>query len=565
MVNILINPNDPRYIFLKGDARGLVQLEKHLNKIPAWMFLPSCRIPPTPSVFLEKFKGKDGQYIYYCSAGLWREVITFLDSKGIQFTSSIDNTFKYTSFNMTKAEFKAYVDSWGMDIVPRDYQYDAAWLILKYKRSLSELTTRSGKTLIFNIVARAAKELLGVNNILMIVPSIHLVKQGVKDLQEYNDFFNTEQIWAEGEEVAMADLTIGTFQSLVRRASPKYKTYNPSFFDKYDMVVVDEAHKSPCDSIKSILALEAFKKVKLCFGFTGTLPKPNTIEWLACQAMLGPKIQEITAKELVDCGTLAEPIIKQFRLTYEPSSLTDIYIKCAEYLVSAYKKKDGKQILLPKDQRQFTMQHEKILPTALQLSKARLDPEEYVQLLKDICKESSKTLVLEQLITMFSAPRIELIDRIISNLNKNIIVFAHNTEYINYLTDHFTKQFPEKIVYKITGSTTLKKRQETLNKMLENDNVILVGSFGCVGTGLSFYNLDYGIFAQSFKSEIITKQSLGRLMLRTEQKKEFYLYDIIDVYPTKKLYSQGTSKIKIYNTEGHKNSVENIKVAFKSI
>ena len=95
--------------------------------------------------------------------------------------------------------------------------------------------------------------------------------------------------------------------------------------------------------------------------------------------------------------------------------------------------------------------------------------------------------------------------------------------------------------------------------MLENNNVILFASYGCCSTGLTFKNVDYGIFAQSFKSEIVNKQSLGRLLLRNEEKDECYLYDIVDQFPTKKLYTQGLSKIKLYKKEGHEYYIKKIK------
>lgn len=570
MVKIVRNPNDSRYIFLVGadatDRKHLAELEKYMNKIPKYMLLPTCKIPPSPEVFLEKFRGSDGNWIYYCSAGLWKEVIDYFDENNIYINkNSLNRDFKYTQFNLTKDEFKSLVASWNLNIEPRDYQLDAAWLILKYRLSLSELATRAGKTLIFMIVARAAKEVLGVHNILMIVPSIHLVKQGVKDLQEYKEYFNAEQIWADGEEVEMADLTIGTFQSLVRKADPRYKNYNPTFFDKYDFVCVDEAHKSPCKSIKKILSLEAFKNMKLRFGFTGTLPKPGTIESFACQAMLGPKIQEISARELIDEGYLADPVITQYRLVYNQSDLTDIIIKCGEYLLSSYKKVGGKQVLLPEDRRQFTMVHEKVLPVALQQARELLEPEEYAQHIISMCKASSKTLNLEQLMAMFSVPRIDLIKQLIGRSNKNIIVFAHNVEYIKYLEQILSVSFPDRNIYRITGATNLKKRQQVLDKMLESDNNILIGSFSVIGTGLTVRNVDYGIFAQSFKADTITRQSLGRLMLRTEEKSEFYLYDIIDSFPTKKIHSQGLEKVKIYKTNKFQNKVIKKSVKFQEI
>ena len=75
---------------------------------------------------------------------------------------------------------------------------------------------------------------------------------------------------------------------------------------------------------------------------------------------------------------------------------------------------------------------------------------------------------------------------------------------------------------------------------------ILFASYGCVGTGLTLKNIDYGIFAQSFKSEIVVLQSIGRGLLKTETKDKFNIYDIIDVLPTQKIYTQGLAKIKTY-------------------
>lgn len=567
MIQIIYSQKDPRYIFLTGAKPAeIAKLEKHFNKIPQYMMLPTFRGIPTPNVFLEKFK-KNDQWVLFCSAGLWKELVDFCKGNGIAVdTSYLDKVFKYTTFNMTKEEFYDYVSSWGMNITPRQYQLDAAWLILKYNLSLSELATRAGKTLIFTIIARTAMEKLHAKNILMIVPSIHLVKQGVKDIEEYKDYFKSEQIWGGGEFMEYSNLTIGTFQSLVKMADPRNKKYNPKFFEKFDVVCCDEAHRCDCRSIKTILAVDAMKKMKLKFGFTGTLPKPNTIEWLSVQAMLGPKIQEISARELIDEGFLADPIIKQFRLMYDKDSIKDEVIRSAEYLLSNYKKEGSKtKILLPKESQKMTRVHEKELPQAIKMAKEQLSKDDYMTYLLNLAKGSSQSLNVEQMTSLFSEPKIKLIERIVSNVNKNIIVFAHNTEYIKYLHKRLTELLPDKKVMKMTGSNTVKNRQKIMEEMKENDNCVLIGSFGVISTGLTFPNVDYGLFAQSFASDVITRQSLGRLMLRTKEKSEFYLYDIIDVYPTKKIYNQGLAKIRSYKEEGHRYEIDSRNVLFESI
>ena len=66
---------------------------------------------------------------------------------------------------------------------------------------------------------------------------------------------------------------------------------------------------------------------------------------------------------------------------------------------------------------------------------------------------------------------------------------------------------------------------------------------------MTFKNLDYGIFAQSFKSRTINLQSVGRGMLKNDKKDTFYLYDIVDNLPTGKLAEQGRIKRKLYIIE----------------
>ena len=82
----------------------------------------------------------------------------------------------------------------------------------------------------------------------------------------------------------------------------------------------------------------------------------------------------------------------------------------------------------------------------------------------------------------------------------------------------------------------------------EDKDAILVASYGVVGTGLTFKNIEYAIFGQSFKSKIINGQSLGRGLLKTNTKETFHIYDLIDILPTGSLQKQGEEKIKMYKT-----------------
>ena len=154
MITIKYKPNDLRYIFLISDTpKEMVDLEKYLNKIPPYQFLPSYAGPIKPTVFLNKFKTPTGQVIYYCHSGLWKTIYDWCKESNIE-VNGIDNNFKYNDFTLSLEEFTEYINKWALNITPRDYQIKAAWMILKYRQSLSQLATRAGKTLIAYIVFR---------------------------------------------------------------------------------------------------------------------------------------------------------------------------------------------------------------------------------------------------------------------------------------------------------------------------------------------------------------------------------------------------------------------------
>ena len=66
MIKIVYKPTDKRYIFLTGDSREISELEKHLNKIPSYMYMPSFTGIPKPEVFLNRFTTKSGQTAWWC-------------------------------------------------------------------------------------------------------------------------------------------------------------------------------------------------------------------------------------------------------------------------------------------------------------------------------------------------------------------------------------------------------------------------------------------------------------------------------------------------------------------
>jgi len=590
MIHFKFSDTDSRYLFLKcdltpdeyinvfeKDVKKWVKhhvfdlLKKHINLTDPICFLPTYKGPRFTQDFIFDYVQTSGQQLLWCSIGLWQVIYKFLKTNKIPYDGLDPDRFKRKmkhSFN----EFKEIVDSWNLSIKPRPYQYEAAYKIIQWNKSLSQLATRAGKTLISYMIFRYCMEYLGVKKILMIVPSIDLVKQAYDDFNDYAEFFNTECIWSGGKLVESANLTVGTFQSLIKFLDRSNKKYNPHFFDDFDCVFVDEVHRATAAQIKNIISQPFMNKVKIAFGMTGTLPQEKTIERYCLHALIGAKIQEITPRELMDEGYISDIEINQFRINYvnDLDSQKKLFIKCAEYALSPFvevekitkqNKKKKEKVLLKNPE--FLIQYEKQFPYGLLLSKREIynnqdlndkeKEDKYIELLMKQIKDSTSTnnLVVEKMMIHFMSKRIDILcNDILSICPYNTLVLAHHTEYLMYVADEIKKRMPDKIVCIIHGKTKSKERDAIKQTLKENNNCILVASYGCIGTGITLSNLCFGVLFESFKSGTINMQSLGRGLGLSKLKDKYIVYDFIDCFDesisTKSIYRQGLEKIKIY-------------------
>ena len=590
MIHFVFSKNDTRFLFLKGDndedRQHIKEFAENCNLIDPICYLPTWgNRPKITQDFVFEYVQQTGQKIWYCSIGLWQEAFKFFKKKEYEYDGLVENENLFKrKIQHTLDEFKTIIDSWHLNLKPRPYQYEAAYNILCWNSSLSELSTRSGKTLIMYLIYRYAIEYLNVKKILMIVPSIQLVKQGYDDFSEYGEFFNTECIWSGGKLVESSNLTIGTFQSLIGFLDRKSKKYNPHFFDNYDLVAVDETHRATAKQIKTIITQPFMKNVKLKFGVTGTLPKEHTIPFYCLHALLGAQIQTIKANELMDEEYKKKIDITQIRLNYtDVLKQQKLFIKCAEYTLSDFVyntkvNKNGKEvkekIKLPGGKHQ--LMYKKQLPFGIETAKNRLKLaytnenefyDQYVNYLKSIIVESPSTnlLVIERYMTHFMDERKQfLYDKIIPICDKNTLILAHHTTYIEEIYEDLQKLFPTRHIAKITGAVTPKKREKIKQLMKENNDVILVASFGTLSTGITLSNLCYGVMFESFKSNVINIQSLGRGLGLSDLKDKYKVFDIIDCFDKKKIsnkiYLQGLAKLKIYKEEKYPFEVKNINI-----
>lgn len=597
MIHFVFSDKDTRYLFLKydndEDEKHLKELKETLNLIDPICYLPSWgKRTPVTQDFLWQYVQPTGATVYYCSIGLWQTIYKYFRDNNIAYDGLIENQHYFKiPLQHTFEQFVAIVDSWNLKYKPRPYQYAAAYKILQWRKSTSELATRAGKTLIAYMIFRYAMQYMGMKRILMIVPSVDLVKQAYNDFEEYAEFFKTECIWSGGKLVESANLTVGTFQSLINFLDRTSKKYNPHFFDGYDCVFVDETHRATANQIRTIISQPFMKDVKIAYGMTGTLPKEKSIERYCLHALLGANIQTIKPKDLMDAGYISNIHIEQIRLHYDKGRdweeyQKDLYIKCAEYALSDYvneKSKTGKTQHCKLDKPEFLIQYVKTLSNEVALKKMKCGDNKdlYISELKQLIGASSKTnsLVIEKMMIHFIDERIDyLCDKILQQCDKNTLILAHHTEYINHFAEIIKQRFSDRHVEVITGSIKSKERDRIKNLLKENDDCILIASYGVMSTGITLNNLCYGVLFESFKSNVVNMQSLGRGLGLSDIKDKYRVFDVIDCFDikipvesdktdkdgnkkisyrqlTNKIYLQGLEKIKIYKRNNYEYNI----------
>lgn len=570
MIHFKFSPLDNKYLFLKTDntpedIEVMDNLKSYLNLVDPICYLPTYNGFPKTVDFLYTYVQASGDTVYYCAIGLWQTIYQFLKLHNVEFDGLLDHQsiFKQT-LPHTFDEFVKIVNSWGLKYTPRPYQYTAAYKILQWKSSLSQLATRAGKTLISYIVFRYAMEYMGVKNILMIVPAIDLVKQAYNDFKEYKEFFQTQCIFGGQKLIQSSNLTVGTFQSLILFLDKTSKRYNPHFFDTFDCLFVDEVHRANARQVRTIVTSPFRQQVKFAFGMTGTLPKEKSIESYSIHALLGAKIQTINPKELMDNNYISKILINQVEIEYDDShfdELCDSFITCTEYAISDFKLDDNKK-KIKLDNQQFLIQYEKEIPSGILEVKEKLRKEakdardfklKYIDFLNSQIKLTTKTnnLVIEKMMVHFIDARLQyVLNTILPKCDRNTLILAHHTTYIEYVYEKMKEKFKDRHILMIVGKISNKKRDEIKKVLKENNDCILIASYGTMSTGITLANLFYGILLESFKSEVVNMQSLGRGLGLALEKELYTVYDIIDKFPkylhTNKLYLQGLAKIRIY-------------------
>jgi superfamily II DNA or RNA helicase len=292
------------------------------------------------------------------------------------------------------------------------------------------------------------------------------------------------------------DFIIGTYQSLVKRER--------EFFDDVTAICIDEAHGTQASSIKKIIT--NCMNTLYAFGVSGTMLQNGSTEALTIQAYLGPLVNNISASFLT-ANNYATPI----------------YVKV---VMLNYLEDEAREKL-----------------EELRTRKAEI--------------EGSKLLDIEKRLVVENRGRFTYVCNFISKTTKNTLVLFSNIkdQYGRRIYDYLREHTSDKTVFYVDGSTPIELRDEYINRMEEGEDKVLVASFGTFSTGISINNIHNIFFVESYKSEKIVRQSIGRGMRLCEGKERVNIIDFVDDFSLTKgnknyLLKHGEERMKIYKEQG---------------
>jgi superfamily II DNA or RNA helicase len=162
---------------------------------------------------------------------------------------------------------------------------------------------------------------------------------------------------------------------------------------------------------------------------------------------------------------------------------------------------------------------------------------------------------VERKLVVSSEKRINYIVNFISRASKNSLVLFQSVGegYGKRIYDMLREIHADKEIYYVDGDTNPETRDFFRGKMEEGTNKIMVASFGTLSTGISMKNIHSIFLTESYKSEVLIKQSLGRGMRLYEGKEKVNIIDFVDDFSwegsANYLMKHSNERIEIYKRE----------------
>ena len=481
------------YMRVNADAGISQELADFFTfKVPGYQFMPAYRNKMWDGNI--RLYNRRNNTLY---AGLIDYVKEFAETRDYEITIDPDLEIE-DSFSVKDA--KDFIKELNPVHEPRDYQLQAFVKCVRSKRKLVLSPTASGKSFIIYMLTKWYQ-----SPTLIIVPTISLVHQMKGDFVDYG--CPEDQIYTiQGgvDKQTDSNIVISTWQSIHKL--PK------TWFDRFDVVIGDEAHLYKAKSLTGIL--EKMPNTPFRFGFTGTLDGTHTHK-LVLEGLFGSVHQVITTKELIEQKHLADFKIKALILKYTDATRSDM------------KKKTYNEEI------DFLMQ----------------------------CPE-----------------RNNFIKNLALSLNGNTLILYHQVDKHGKVLYNIIKQKAEegRKVFFVHGGVDGQEREQIRAITEEEQDAIIVASYGTFSTGINIRRLHNVVFASPTKSRIRTLQSIGRGLRKAgagergedgkelQAKQQATLFDIADdlTWKTRVNYTlkHFLERMKYYTGEKFPYKVHNIEI-----
>ena len=482
MANLVIKKKNEVYLQIECDAHIGHELQDEFTfDVPGAKFMPQYRS-----------KYWDGKIRLFNLQK--RQIYVGLLDKIVQFCRRYDYDYEFENskfYGLPYQETESVSHEGVKDYLtaiskykPRDYQIEGVFDALQKNRRLLISPTGSGKSLMIYAITRYHTEYK--RSTLIIVPTTSLVEQMYKDFIDYSWDADTHchKIYAGKDLLSKKPVIISTWQSIYKL--PK------TWFERFDVVIGDEAHQFKSKSLVSIMT--KLYDTKYRYGFTGTLDGTQTHKWVL-EGLFGPSYKIVNTKELQEKGYLATLNIKVLLLKHEPTTF-DTYEDEVQYLIT----------------------HDK---------------------------------------------RNKFIRNLAWDLKGNtLILYSRVATHGEVLYDIINKD--ERKIFFVHGGVDVEER-ESVRQITEQENdAIIIASFGTFSTGINIKNLHNVIFASPSKSRIRTLQSIGRVLRKSKDKLNATLYDIADDCKKKSKQNYTLNhlieRIKYYNEEKFSYEIIQIKI-----
>ena len=320
MSHLVISKKNEVHLQVKSDTHVYYELSDYFTfEVPGAKFMPQYRSKYWDGK-IRLFSNHTGE-IY---VGLLDKLIQFCEDHNYTYQFE-DNKYYGTPFEVNKMISKEGVKDY-MEYIskykPRDYQIEGVYDALKYNRRLIVSPTASGKSLMIYSIVRYFVE--QNKNTLIVVPTTSLVEQMYKDFSDYGWDVGSycHKIYAGKDRETNSQVIITTWQSI-------YKLPR-KYFERFDVVLGDEAHQFKSKSLVSIMT--KLSNAKYRYGFTGTLDGTQTHKWVL-EGLFGPSYKIIKTDELMKKGHLAKLDINVLLLKHPPNKF-ETFEDEVQYIIS---------------------------------------------------------------------------------------------------------------------------------------------------------------------------------------------------------------------------------------